>query len=386
MSRVVLSVSIVMMLAACGGSSSSSDPTDTGLPPSQSDAGADVDAVPPTGDGKFAVIDVYAPTALSYDGTIAALGDRRTGDVYLYDVASGTKVKKDPVGDPSYNLLTSMSGDGKRLLAYIGDQSAGVKTDASLWEAGKGWKSLGTIAGYQGCDNDRSSGFELNQDGSVAVGMLWENCSTTHAFRWTDASGQGVFTPLQHLGVGYDRATVVSADGSVAGGFSQQGPMVDRSPAIWFADNTGLLLDPAKTIRGEVHAITRDGTMVAGTWNTQGFYWTKEKGVQLIGKLPGQGDADSVYVRNISDDKKLIFGSSGDAFNGVAYAFVWTEAGGMQKLQDIAVQHGVTLPVGWHMSHVMSASADGTVTLGVLTSGQLYQSFVLTLPASAYGN
>ena len=76
---------------------------------------------------------------------------------------------------------------------------------------------------------------------------------------------------LEHLANGNNRASVISADGSVIGGFAQGS--FSRTPAIWSADGTGQLLDPPNgDVVGEVQGISDDGTTLLGNWDGSAFY------------------------------------------------------------------------------------------------------------------
>jgi|GEM_PF-4993392 len=93
---------------------------------------------------------------------------------------------------------------------------------------------------------------------------------TTSSFRWTDASGSGVTTPLERLGASsatlgpVNRATVLSDDGRFAAGFAEN-LAVDRSPAFWRADGSGFLLDPDQVdAPGEILTLSPDVLAEAG--------------------------------------------------------------------------------------------------------------------------
>ncbi|MFT3771829.1 MAG: hypothetical protein QM820_41000 [Minicystis sp.] len=180
---------------------------------------------------------------------------------------------------------------------------------------------------------------------------------------------------------------MVSDDGRVAAGFAQQGGL-DRTPAVWNADGTGFLLDPAEqNTPAEVLSISADGAMVAGVFGLEdGFLWTKEAGMVKLGPLPGGEAGQPVYPNAIAAGTKLVFGGVGDPFMTVPTAFVWTSSQGMRALSDLAAAQGVAIPAGYQLTVVLAASADGTVLLGVAYDEKGRQkTFVLRLPASAYG-
>jgi probable HAF family extracellular repeat protein len=73
-------------------------------------------------------------------------------------------------------------------------------------------QDLGTLPG--GCC---SSAFGVSADGSVVVGVAWNDAGDRRAFRWTEASGM---QDLGTLGGGESAALGVSADGSVVVGWA----------------------------------------------------------------------------------------------------------------------------------------------------------------------
>ena len=66
-----------------------------------------------------------------------------------------------------------------------------------------------------------------------------------------------------------NRASVVSADGSIIGGFAQGS--FSRTPSVWDGTTTtGQLLDPPNgDALGEVHGIRDDGSILLGNWIAQ---------------------------------------------------------------------------------------------------------------------
>jgi hypothetical protein len=92
----------------------------------------------------------------------------------------------------------------------------------------------------------------------------------------------------------------------------------------------------------------------------------------------GSDPTANVYPAAMNADGTLIFGAVGQG----GTAFVWTAAKGMRSLQEVASQNGVSIPVGFTLSHVLGASNDGSVLVGLGLDGH---PFVMVLPASAYG-
>ena len=345
----------------------------------------------PTGGGApgaLAIIDLGMAVDLTPDGSIAVLEDDASphADVYFYDTATGALDRKTSAGDPLSDLATAVSATGRVSALH------GVPVQAGLWDEANGWVDLGSPYST-GCDQDVAGGWDVSADGKVAVGLLWNGCNA-EAFRWTDTGGAGALTPLELVGTPapeQQQPTEQPRDGDLRTTArwppaSAQYGGLDRSPALWRADGTGLLLDPAEMDwPGEVLSISADGATLAGTRGYDGFVWTEATGMTSLGAPAGQA-VQVAYANAVAAGGALVFGGSGDPFMTTPFAFVWTAEAGMRSLQDVAVSNGVVVPEGDALTDVLAASADGGVVLGVLydaTGAQ--ESFVLRLPVSAYG-
>ncbi len=338
--------------------------------------------------GVLSFVDVNSPIDLTPDGGIALLEDLNVveGKVYFYNTATGVLTHQTDVGDPGRDIVTGISADGRVSALYADPVEAG------LWSAGSGWVSLAHQYAV-GCGMDYAGAWDISADGHVAVGLGWDGCHAA-GFRWSDASGTGVFSQLDLLGTAAEgdttpptnRVSVISDDGSMMAGFAQDG-FVDRRPAIWRADGSGFLLNPTvPDAPGEVLSISADGHLVAGIWNQNAFYWTQETNVVDIGTLPGALVGTPTFPNAIAANGKLIFGTCGDGFSGDQAAFVWTQAGGMRRLQDILARNFITVPAGVTLTGIYAASADGRVVLGTAIKDQFVQTtFVLKAPVSLYG-
>ncbi|HQR18156.1 MAG TPA: hypothetical protein PK948_07285, partial [Gemmatimonadales bacterium] len=246
---------------------------------------------------------------------------------------------------------------------------------------------------------DQSGGWDIDSAGHTAVGLVWNGCNA-EAFLWTDAGGPANFVALDLLGdpspengaPPINRATVISDDGQTAAGFASHvadvgGNLywIDRWPAIWHANGSGFLLpsNPVFTddCPGEVLAIAGNGSLVTGVWCDHAFLWSEATGV--VDLTPGESGHGQAVARN----GELVFGTVGGGFfGGPPQPFVWTEAGGVQYLLDIALANGISLPNNSYWEAVVAASADGTVVVGTVydEAFQLH-TYVLKLPVSAYG-
>jgi uncharacterized membrane protein len=340
-------------------------------------------------------VHAFYAVGVTPDGSRAAF-ESDAGDLYLYDTRTGSLELKTYVGDLASTVATGMSATGAVTALH------GNPVQPAFWTEHSDWTPLvspfkqGCFSGY---GEDTGGAWDVSADGNVIVGLLWNGCSA-QAFRW-DAAGSGMVTPLELLGENFpgstsppsNRATKVSRDGQIAGGFAQTA-QVDRWPAFWRADGSGTMLTggPADT-PGEVMAINSDGTVLAGYWGTDGFYWTADVGTVMIGKLPDADPyADNTYVNAIGAEGKLLFGTCGNVwFGNPPRAFVWTHAAGMRPLMDVVAAAGVTIPEGISLTNVMASSSDGQVIVGTATDGSNGApfprpvTFVLHLPHSAYG-
>ncbi len=59
-------------------------------------------------------------------------------------------------------------------------------------------------------------------------------------------------------------------------------------------------------------------------------------------------------------------GTEGGGSNSIA--FLWTEAGGMQRVLDVLVANGATGLTGWTLNEVNAISADGQWIVGKATN------------------
>jgi uncharacterized membrane protein len=344
------------------------------------------DNAPPAGpEPKLEFVNVFQPVDLTPDGSIALLQQyNATGEFYFYRVASGSLELMGEVGDASQAAITGISADGHVTGFFFTDSIR-----AGVWTQAGGWTAYGN-AFPEGCDANVSSAWDVTADGATLVGMLWDGCRVAAA-RW--ALGTPAPTMLERLGVGFEagtpgdnRASAVADNGALMGGWAST-EVAGRFPAVWRVDGTGFLLEglPAEE-GGEVMAISADGTMAAGYWGANAFYWTQATGAVSIGQLPSETDFAPAIANAIAADNRLIFGVSGQPFFGTPNAFVWTQAGGMRPLADVVTAAGLVIPEGTRLTNVLAASVDGTVVLGQAQDAEFnITSFVLQLPVSAYG-
>ena len=249
------------------------------------------------------------------------------------------------------NGAVAVSDDGSVILGRMNDPILNVSV-AGLWTQSTGWVSLGAL---DTCGSG-SSPYGMSADGSKVVGLSWSGCSG-RGFVWDSVNGM---QELDNQANGNNRASAISADGTVIGGFAQG--TSTRTPAYWDpADLTGFMIDPS--IGGEVNAFTSDGSLSVGTiyaggsWNNA-FTRTSAGAVTILGALnPGQmaGVASAV-----SENEQTIAGY--DVAGLSKEGWVWRSTDGIISMNDRLTALGATnVPP---ISTAVALSDDGSVVVG----------------------
>ena len=219
-----------------------------------------------------------------------------------YTEAGGAVV----IGDGCFSGLPAISGDGTTIVGC--NVNSDGNYNAAKWLGGTSWLDLGTVEGGVSCDIFLSGAWGLNQDGSLAVGLVWlpQLCRAS-AGTWDLING-GPATALPRLFDGpSSRANAVNADGSVIVGWQDQ-PTGQRTAAKWVNGVEELILTPSGGFNGEALAVSADGnTIVGGGYNfgrRGAWIWRPATGVQRIGKSRGR----SFILLDVSDDGKTAVG------------------------------------------------------------------------------
>ena len=95
-------------------------------------------------------------------------GSESFGVPNLYYTEAGGAVV---IGDGCFSGLPAISGDGTTVVGCHVDAEGNY--NAAKWLGGTSWLDLGTVDGGVPCDIFLSGSWGLNQDGSLAVGLLW---------------------------------------------------------------------------------------------------------------------------------------------------------------------------------------------------------------------
>ncbi|MHC5209854.1 MAG: hypothetical protein ACYTG2_03955 [Planctomycetota bacterium] len=247
--------------------------------------------------------------------------------------------------------------------------------EAALWTEGGGWQMLGNPGGGPGCDAFLSNLFGLSADGTQAAGMSWQVCQTT-AMRWSSTSGLTLLP--EEVSSHSSRASAISADGTVAGGWETHSTG-QRRACVWWADLTQefLLVSPSNPVGGgEVTHISSDGSVICGVSGNSPFLWTESGGATVLPIAAGLGG--SVFANGCSDDGSVVAGVAAQFPN--LNGWIWTAETGSVKLIDYLQANGVTGISASDVRNVTGVSADGTKLCGWGNSG----SFVVTLPPKTW--
>lgn len=220
-----------------------------------------------------------------------------------------------------------------------------------------GFFLVGNTAGTEG---SRCTG--VSADGSVASG--WSGLGQhTPGFTWTAQNGRYDFglepgLPSQTFtyGISGDATTLVGSSQTVVGGL--------RTAFRYRGPGTFQTMSPVPGWSySQANGVSGNGNVVVGVSESefsstgQAFRWTPTGGTQGLGYTrPG-----SFYstANAVSRDGSTIVGASMNA--AATDAFVWTEAGGMRILQQLP---GTTTP----NSTAYAVNFDGSIVVGTSTS------------------
>ena len=283
----------------------------------------------------------------------------------------------------------AISGDGRIVGGAI---TKDVETEygvlpqerAALWTRRDGWKSISDET-LQGCDIYQTTLYDLDHDGSTAVGLAFANCTDAFAFKWTEKTG---VQRLHRISDRASRANAVSGNGRVVGGWEEIPEAFGfRVGSLWVGDEQMLLADPEPAnvfgYVGEVTAVNRTGSIAigngAGVGNKDGYKWTRDEGVVSLGHYPKQVcysyydwltgelieacEDRETFPYSMSHDGKVITGSAQLLHAGVQDAAIHTRGLGWMLLGDFLASQGVLEVSRWHFqgAHV---SGDGKTLIG----------------------
>ena len=297
-------------------------------------------------------------------------------------------------------FIAAVSGDGR---VVGGSVDVNVDTPygpdfqerAAVWTKQSGWTSIADQ--FEGCGESASNVYDLSGDGSTAVGLVFVDCAHAYAFKWTPKSGTKTL-PKKSAGQqcpdgaggtlsceGSSRANAVSGTGVVVGGWEEIPEAGGfRVGSIWTGNSQTLLRDPSGDNVfggwvGEVTGVNSAGTIAVGMYGgpqlKDAYQWTPAKGVTNLGRYPGQvcytnwdtgenvcEDRETVAY-SVSDDGKVVTGSSRLLTVGIDDAAIYTPKMGWVLLSDFLQGQGVLEASRWQFLGA-TISADGTTLVG----------------------
>ena len=275
-----------------------------------------------------------------------------------------------------------VSGDGKVVVGQL--SRLGTDTVAFRWTATQGMLELGTLGGAN------SEAYAASGDGSAIVGRAKNTSGNYRPFRWTPTGGMQDLPSSPTQFVSGD-ATDVSADGnSIVGlfGFAERWTLTGGLEDLGSFSSRGISSDGQVVVGNNAHAVrwtptggiqdlgTVDGTestvpgtqsfaddasgngsvVVGQSRDRDGFWkafrWTAASGMRDIGTLGGPMAA----AYNVSDDGSVLVGRALTSGNSASdRAFRWTPKRGMQNLQQLLQNAGVTSVNGWKQREAFRA-------------------------------
>ena len=276
---------------------------------------------------------------MSPDGRYT-VGRSEMGLPYIQDHVLGTFTEI----DDGPRDVAAVSDDGTTLLGTDMPNPDGINgTVAAIWSStNPTWTSIGYNSTALNCPS-KSDGYDLSADGSVAVGLTWDGCSG-RAFRWTEGTGMVVMEPMANGG---NRASAVSADGNLIGGFAQGS--FSRTPAFW--DGTtgeGFLIDPPDgDALGEIYAINDEGSAMLGAVGGDATRWTNTNG-NWSSELIGNGSfrpSWSGIPTDVDGDGDTIVGFDLLGGSGIRRGWITDANGDMVELHTFVQNNGGEVPI-----------------------------------------
>ncbi|MGD9690096.1 MAG: immunoglobulin domain-containing protein [Phycisphaerales bacterium] len=247
------------------------------------------------------------------------------------------------------------------------------------WTSATGFQPMGifTTFPFQGIGTPVPPGFlntpsGISEDGRFAAGLGYSIGDPFTAFRAFRADSlTGTFVPMPQMGGQGSRATCLSGNGFVVGGWDRSPTSSVNRPAIWRVDPMSgtvseYVFDSLNDDFGEIGALSFDGAMAAGSstafpetlirWDWDGTTYVPTS----LGSIGG-----NVSVTGMTRDGSIIIGNSGSFFFGQT-PFIWTAETGMISLLQYLVDRGVTgLDTTFGVGTPLAISPDGSaLTIG----------------------
>ena len=301
------------------------------------------------------------------------------GRVFRWSESGGVEFLSPP--DWLNTTRAAISDDGSVIVSTVLDPVANLISPARWTEAG-GWAYLGCLPGVPPTPDTPpscGSGYDVSGDGATVAGLAWHGDTyDAEAFLWTSVGGMvglGMPVPMS------SRASVISADGHVIGGFYEHESWGMRRPVRWIDGGApDLFIDPYSM--GEVGGVTADGALLTGTallldelglpvppWTvSKAFRFSDADGFRYVLPIRDFDDfaSEQGAMGNAISDAGMIVGWSGSMgpWGEVFPAFACPGSPRMGNLAHLLVAEGATIPADLLLTSALGISPDGTRVVG----------------------
>ena len=297
------------------------------------------------------------PMDMSADGSVVVGRGFFGTPTFRYTAAEGVQILDGGCGSGQ----AAVSGDGTTIVSCI-IQEDGAEV-AAKWLGGTSWQPLGSVEGAVRCDANLSSAWDVNHDGTTAVGLAWlAQLCRAHAGAWDLRSGPPAIDLGSLVPNSATRANAISGDGRTIAGW-QDDEFGQRQGAVWRDGVEEPVLTAGGDHVGEVAFVNFDGTVMAGSnlpyGSPNAWVWSERRGFTAI-EPPSQ--LWSIFVAAASADGSLVAGVARTQ-TGLQKAWIWKAQGGkFLWVADYLAKNG--LGAGWEPSAILSISSDGKTLAG----------------------
>jgi uncharacterized membrane protein len=244
-----------------------------------------------------------------------------------------------------------------RAISASGRHATGSSLDeqqrevATWWDAAGVAHALGGLTGADASAGVLSVGYGITDEPQV-VGTSASGADSV-AFRWSAAQGM---RRLAADGAG-SAAIGISDDGHRIYGWSthEDGP---RRGTVWI-DGHACCMAGIERGGDELVGANREATILLGIAGDDAHAQTPYRRDSDTRRMPIETTlAAPLKFGASSDDGNLLVGTAGNG--GQRVAVVWTQAGGVERLQDFLAAHAIDVPSGWtSLLAATAVSADG---------------------------
>ncbi len=283
-------------------------------------------------------------------------------------------------GSGTFDRALAASSDGSVIVGLSGASFNSTK-HAVIWTSA-GMTDLGTLGG------GGSSANAVSADGTVVVGNADTTSAGQRAFRWVVGSGLPV-TSLGSMAGNFSSANGVSADGSVIVGrtATNSGDHAYRWTQTTLFEDIGTLAGGTS----EAWGVSADGLVIVGSSEypvgnnnnfTHAFRWVSGGGPMAdLGVIGG----NSSRANATNADGSVVVGNSTFSAGGATRAFRWTDATGIQSVEDWLRDNGMTVATDF-TKDAKGVSADGYVIVGTTATDTTFIARIQPPPSGNPGN